>query len=69
MVKNSWNSLQVNTYTDLVHSGVVSPSLAVKFGVGWSLCPTYSPVIRPRLPRGQGLSRDPGWSRGGMGLA
>lgn len=60
--------LQVKTYTDLVHSGVVSPSLAGKLSVSWSLCPSYSPVIRPCLPRSQGLSWDPGWSRGGMGL-
>lgn len=59
----------MKTYTDLVHSGVVRSSLAVKFGIGWSLCPSYFPVICPRLPRSQGLSWDPEWSRGGMGLA
>ena len=60
--------LQAKTRTDLVHSGVVSPSLAIKFSVGWSLCPGYFPGIGPRLPRSHRLSWDPRWSRGGIAL-
>lgn len=54
--------------TDLIHGGEVSPGLAVKFMVRGPLFPGYSPVIRPHLPRGHRLPRDPGWGRGSMGL-
>lgn len=56
------------TYTDLVHSGVVSPRLTGKFFIGWSLCPGYSPVICLSLSRSHRLTWDPRWSREGMGL-
>lgn len=60
---------KVKESSDLVHSGVVSPRLAVKFIVGGSLLPGYLPVIGPCLPRGHRLSWDPGGSRGGRALA
>lgn len=58
----------MKTYADLVHSGVVSPSLAVKFRVSWSLFRGYSPVISSGFTRRNGVSRHPRRSRGGTRL-
>lgn len=55
-------------HPNLVHSGVVRPSFAVKLAVRGSLSLGYSPVISPHLSRGQRLSWDSRRSRGTVGL-
>lgn len=52
------------TSTDLVHSRIISPSLAGKFSVCWSLFPGHPPGICSCLIRSHRLSWDPRWSRG-----
>lgn len=61
---------KVMTIQNLVHSGVVSPSFAVKFVVCGSLSLGYPPRISPHLSRGQRLS----WNsrkgrRGGLAIS
>lgn len=58
----------MKSFADLVHSGVVGPSLAVKFRVSRSLFLGYSPVISSGFTRRNRLSWHPGRSRGGACL-